>query len=437
MSRAWRFVFAIPLLAGCGDWLGAPEEPPLPGERVAILNLEQRVQPDPRIAGLDVRLPDPIRNPDWPQAGGTAGNARHHLAADDALEPFWRTDIGAGSSDQAQLLAQPVIAGGRVYTLDVDAEARAFDAQDGALLWRAELKPGNEDGGTLGGGLALDGGRLYVTTGFARVFALDAATGEAIWERAVPGPVRAGPTVRDDRVFVVTIANELHALRTSDGDTVWTHAGIAEVAGLIGGAEAAVDGDVVVAPFSSGELVALRTQNGRVLWSESLTAIERTDPVSSLAHIRGRPVIDGGRVFVVGHGGRMTAIDLRTGARVWEQPIGGTQAPWIAGRFVYVVSTSAKLICLSRRDGGVRWVRELPRYEDPEDREDAIRWAGPVLAGGRLLVAGTQGELLAVSPYSGEILGRMDIASPITISPAVADRTVYLLTEDAELIAFR
>ena len=437
MSKALGYLLAIPLLAGCVDWLGEPESPPLPGERIAISNLQQAVEPDPRIADLDVRLPQPFHNQNWPQPGGVANHAMHHLAASGQLKPLWQADIGDGSNDEAQLLAEPVIADGRVYTLDINAEVRAFDANKGTRLWSAELKPKDEGDGTLGGGIALNGRHLYVTTGFARVFALDATNGKVVWQRRLPGPLRAGPTVRGDRVFAVTVANELHALSANDGRTVWTHAGISEVAGLIGGAEPAIDNGVVVTPYSSGELVALRTQNGRVVWSESLTAIRRTDPVSSLAHIRGRPVIDRGRVFVVSHSGRMAAIDLRTGNRVWEQPIGGTQAPWIAGRFVYVVSTNGELVCLSRRDGRVRWVRALPRFEDPEDREGPIRWVGPVLVSDRLLVASTQGEVLSVSPYTGALLGRIEVSGPVLIPPAVANQTVYLLTNDAELIALR
>jgi outer membrane protein assembly factor BamB len=249
--------------------------------------------------------------------------------------------------------------------------------------------------------------------------------------------MRAAPTVRDGRVFVVTIANELFALNAADGKTLWLHAGLSEVAGLVGGASPAVDGGIVVAPFSSGEVVALRVENGRVVWTDTLTALRRTDPVTSLAHVRGRPVIDRGRVFVVGNAGRTVAIDLRTGNRLWEQAIGGVHGPWVAGDFVFVLSNNSELVCLSRRDGRIRWIRALQRFEDEEDRRDPIRWAGPVLAGDRLLVTGTNGQMWSVSPYTGELLGWIEVPGPVLISPAVANQTVYVLTDDAELIALR
>lgn len=423
-------------LSACEKWFGAEGDLPLPGERLPVLTFKNRLEPDPRIADLAVRLPRPTVNADWPQAGGDPNHAMHHLAAGGELARLWRADIGDGSSSDAMLLAQPVIDGSRLYAMDVDARVGAYDAETGEAIWRIRLD-GEDDDGTLGGGIAFDGGRVYATTGLAEVAALDAATGKIVWRRRLSSPMRSAPTVRDGRVFVVTIANELFALNATDGKTLWSHSALSETAGLVGGASPAVDAGIVVAPFSSGEVVALRAENGRVVWGDTLTALRRTDPVTSLAHVRGRPVIDRGRVFVVGNAGRTVAIDLRTGNRLWEQAIGGIHGPWVAGEFVFVVSNNSELVCLSRRDGRIRWIRPLQQFEDEEDRLDPIRWAGPVLAGDRLLVSGTNGQIWSVSPYTGELMGWIEVPGPVLIAPAIANQTVYVLTDDAELIALR
>ncbi len=439
--RGFRRIAAVGTLlltAGCGGgFFGEPEDPPLPGERLPVVGLEESLVADPRIARLRVELPPPAANPNWPQAGGLPNHAMHHLSAPGALQPRWRVDIGRGSDDDGQLLAQPVVARGRVYTLDADAGLRAFDVDDGSLLWRRELDDETRESGTLGGGLAVGEGRVYVTTGFAHVFALDAETGTELWRRRLTNPIRAAPTARGGRLFVVTLSNELFALDAASGRVLWSHDEIVEPAGLAGGASPAVDGGIVVAPFSSGAIVALRAANGRVVWSDRLVALRRTDPVSSLAHVRGLPVIDRGLAIGVSNSGRTVAIDLRTGRRLWEQRIGGTNTAWVAGEFVYLVSNDNHLACLSRRDGRVRWVRSLPRFEDEEDRTGPIGWSGPVLVSDRLLIAASTGEIWSVSPYTGEPLGRVELPDPVFIAPAVAGETVFLLTEDAELFALR
>jgi outer membrane protein assembly factor BamB len=430
-------VSAVMVLTGCEGWFGGSDEKPLPGLRISVLALESALKPDPRIADLAVRLPRPMANRDWPQAGGTANHAMHHLSAKGKLEPLWESGIGAGSGDDGQLLAQPVVANKRVFTMDVEAHVRAFDADTGAEIWRQTLKSGIDDDGMLGGGLAVHGDRLFATTGFGEVFALDAASGKEIWRRATSGPLRAAPTVFGGRVFVITLANELYALDAGDGRVLWTYVGITENVGLVGAASPAVQGSVVVAPFTSGEVVALRVENGRQIWSESLTALRRANPVASMAHIRGRPVIDGGRVFITGNSGRTVAVDLRTGNRLWERPIGGVHGPWVVGDFIYVLSRDGELVCLTRRDGAVRWVRTLQRYEDEKDKEGLIVWAGPVVAGDRVIVAGSHGEIWSISPYTGKLLGRIKAPGPILIPPIVAGDTLYFLTEEAELVALR
>jgi outer membrane protein assembly factor BamB len=269
------------------------------------------------------------------------------------------------------------------------------------------------------------------------VLALDAKTGKELWRQQVAAPMRGAPTVAGDRVFAITVENQLDVLSAEDGHRLWTHSGIPETAGLLGAASPAVDGDIVVVPYSSGELFALRTENGRPLWTDNLATARPLGALSTLADIRGRPVIDRGRVFALSHSGRMVAIDLRTGDRVWEQEIGGTHGAWVAGDYIYVLGNDVDLLCLQRADGRVRWAHDLPRYEDAKKKKDPMRWAGPVLAGDKLIVVGSNGDALALSPYTGATLGQFTLPDGVFVDPVVAGGTLYVLTDEADLIALR
>ncbi len=181
----------------------------------------------------------------------------------------------------------------------------------------------------------------------------------------------------------------------------------------------------------------MTVENGRPLWSDSLASASPADAVSALADIRGRPVIDRGRVFAVSHSGRMVAIDLRTGERVWEQDIGSSHGPWVAGDYVYILSNDNELVCLTRDEGKVRWLRQLPSYEDEKKKEDPISWAGPVLGGDRLIVLSSDGSALSVSPYTGAPLGREEMPGNAFVDPVIANNTLYILTDNGELSAYR
>lgn len=434
-------VLAAALAAGgceLPSWLGESEPPALPGERISVLSLDQQLEPDPRIADVSVQLPRPWTNVDWPQVGGHPTHAMYHLTLGDTLQQIWRRDIGAGSGRATRLLTQPVTRDGRLFAMDAESTVTALDVRGGAELWTTSLVPEEEEEGAVGGGLATGGNRLFVSTPYGFVHALDPANGREIWNRRIGVPMRGAPTYADGRVFVVSYDNQVHALDAGTGQVAWQHAGIPEDAGLIGSSSPAVTGTTVIAALSSGEVLALRTDNGRVLWSDQLVRQGRLTPLAQLADIRGLPVIDRDRVFAVSHSGRMAAIDLSTGERIWDRDVASIETPWVAGEFVYLVTNTAEVVCLSRRDGRVRWVRPLQEREDPDDRNSLpVIWSGPVLAGDRLIAVSSTAEAVAISPYTGEVLGRLELPDPVYVAPVVAGDTLYIVTDDAELIALR
>ena len=419
------------------DLFGPPRGEILPGKRIAILDLNRGLEADPTLADQPVRLSAPYVNRRWTQYGGNPSHAMYHLSLAENPRWTWSREVGAGSRSDRRLLSQPIVVDDVLYSMDALSTVTAFDAKDGKVLWRTNVESENEEDGYFGGGLAFDGGRIYVATGFAEVLALDAADGTIVWRVPVDAPMHAAPTVAGGRVFVITLENKTIALDAEDGRRLWDHTGIQETTALLGAASPAVSGSVVVAPYSSGEVVGLLAENGRVLWSDSLTSMRRIDPLADIAHIRAAPVIDRGLVFAISHSGRMVAIDARRGLRAWERDIGGVEMPWVGGDYVYVVTNDAQLVCLTRREGRIRWVTALPRYESPKNQEDPIQWAGPILASDRLIVAGSNAEALSISPYTGEILGKIDLAGPVSVAPVVAGDSLYIITYAGRLIAMR
>jgi outer membrane protein assembly factor BamB len=411
---------------------------PLPGERTAVFAERGEIEPDKDMSGVQIVLPAPVVNDSWPQSGGFANYAMQHLAVSDSPQIIWTADVGAGSSTSRILTTPPIMAEGKVFAKDAQSTVSAFDADTGKLIWRVTLAPEKaRDTDEFGGGLAYYGGKLFVTTGFASVYSLDPADGKEIWTSSVSAPVRGAPLVFGDRVFAISIDNKIQAMAAVDGSDLWQYSALQESTGFVGGNSPAGSGDFVVAPFSSGELVGLRIDNGRPVWNESLIGPRsEVRAFGNLADIRGRPVIDRGVVVAMGSAGQIAAVDLRSGQRLWERSIGGSQTPWVAGRFLFVVAGSADIAAISRDNGKIKWVTPLTQYHD-EKRRKPVLWGGPVLAGDRLLVAGTTGDLLAVSPYTGEILGKLDVRDPVRLAPIVANRTIYVLTESGRLIALR
>jgi len=435
-------LFCAIALSGCstvGGWFDGDDKTRLEGERISVLELQKTLEPESR--ALDAQgfvAPAPWRNEFWPQAGGYPNHAMQHLALNEGgLAQIWTSSIGRGSTKALPLTAQPIVVDGRVFTLDTDSKLSAFNAENGERIWRVDVKDKAEDDPVIGGGVAYSRGRLFVTNGYDEILAINPDDGAEIWRQTITAPSRAAPTVMNERVFVVTLDNRVLALSAETGESLWDYSGVAEMAGLIGAASPAASRDVLIPVFSSGDIVAMRVENGSVAWTENLSTFSAQGGLSAISDIRGLPVIDKGLVIAISFGGRMVAIDERTGTRIWQRDIAGAETPWVAGNHLFVITTDNELVALGRDNGVIRWVSELPRYENMEKRKDSVFWTGPLLAGERLIAVSSGGMMLEIEPIGGTMIRQTDIKKSVRIAPVIAGSTLYMLAEDGTLMAYR
>ena len=414
-----------------------PNEP-LKGTRIPVLVLEEQLRVDQGLVDRKVQLPRPYVNREWPQAGGAAHHAMHHLALGPDPRVIWRSSVGDGSSGNHRILAQPIVGGGKLFAIDSGWRVTALDQRSGDRIWSTKLKDKRESlSSAFGGGIGYSNGRVFVAMGSGFAAAVDADSGVILWRTDFEVALRGSPAVDDRRVYVTTHDNQLHALDVDSGEILWTHVALSEQQALMGTSTPAVVGDTVVAAFSSGELFAIKTENGRVVWMDSLTRTGRATALSTLNDVDGQPVVDRGQVYAIGHSGRMAAIDLRTGERIWENNIESSQTPWIAGDYIYVLTLNAEVVCLARSTGKIRWMVEMQRHRKNDRQKVRVVWSGPVVAGDRVLIVSNGGYVVSLSPYDGDFLGAVKIPKNSSVSPIVVDETLFILADNGKIVAMR
>ena len=436
--RISLLVAALLAASGCSIFKKGTAKTPVLGNRIAVLTSETDVQVDPATAALPMVLPAPVANTEWAQSGGNASKSLGHVALGSSLGTAFSVQAGRGSSLTARLASEPIVAGERVYTIDTLGAVRAFDSRNGAQIWASQTPTdrGNENA-LYGGGIAFANGRIIATNGLGYVASLDAATGGIVWQVRPGGPLRGAPSVAEGAIYVVSQDNQIYSLKESDGATNWSQPASLEIAGVFGSASPAIGQGTVVAGFSSGELNAYRYENGRQVWQDTLQRTSIRTSVSSLTDIDADPVIANGQVIALGQGGRMVALELTSGQRMWELNIAGISTPWVAGDWVFVVTDDAKLLCIYRQNGHIRWINQLPAFERMKKKSGQIDYSGPILAGNRLIVTGSNGVIVNVDPATGNFQSQTRVKARITLAPVVANSTLYILDNDAILHAFR
>lgn len=389
-------------------------------------------------AAQPISLPGARANAEWTHRGGTATHDIGNVALNGVLTPVWQANIGAAGGRKHRITADPVVSGGRVFTIDSRALVSATGS-NGATLWQTDLTPASDRADDAsGGGLALGGGLVFATTGFSELVALDPASGAAVWRQKFDAAPAGAPAYADGRVYVTARDGSAWGLSATDGKVLWTLPG-QPGSGVTGGTSPAVDGRQVIFPFSSGLMIAADKTSGQGLWNAYVAGQRQGRAYASVRDVTGDPVIAGGVVYAATSSGRIVAVNADTGLPVWSAGEGAVSPPLVAGGSVFVVNDEDQLVRLNASSGEVIWRVDLPYFVKDKlpKRKTIYAYYGPILAGGRLVVTSSGGSVQSFDPASGTLVGSAELPGGAATGPAVAGGTLYVVSTSGKLVAFR
>ena len=434
--KAVLYIGLLGLGVGCSN-----SDPRLQGER-ELLDGTVFVESDARFLAEnlpDLRLPKPQPTSAWTHQGGNAQHIAAHAELPSELTLRWSRRIGAGDDKRHQIAAAPVAQDGQIYTIDSHSMVTALD-ETGAILWQRALgKSTDALKDASGGGLAVHGTQLFVTTGFGTVVALDTSSGAWLWTQDLASYGGASPTVYEDLLYIAARDGAAWAIDTSNGRIKWQVAGPTVAASHTGGPGPAVSDKYAVFPFGSGDVLASFRKGGLRSWSSGLSGARLGLASTQVRDLTGQPVIEGSSVYLASSVGRMAAVDLNTGLRIWTAKHGSQGHILLAGRAVFAVSDNSNLIRLSKDDGTLIWSTPLPKFTKKSVKSRAKIHAhfGPILAGSRLILASSDGLIRQFNPSDGTLLSTVELPAGAASAPIVVNGTLYVLCTKGDLLAFR
>lgn len=420
-------------------------EPILSGEREGIREVLQsevrraQAEETPENQVMAVTLPVAVNNAVWTQRIGTPSTRVAHPALSVAPQLAWSVKIGSGDGRRVRITADPVVAGGRVFTLDAEAQVAAVSTS-GSLLWTSDLTPPNDRSDhASGGGLAFGDGKLFVSSGFGVLSALDPETGATLWSQDLGSPGTATPTVYDGRVYVVAGDDVAWVLDTATGRVEWQLSATPDIHNVLGGPAPALTEKYAVLAFGAGELQGAFRKGGLRLWDAQVAGQRSGVASAQVLDITGDPVVVGDRVYTGSHAGRTVALRLGSGKRIWTANEGPLNPVWPAGESLFMVTDRNELVRLAAQDGTRIWGHALPLFDERKPRKQAqiVGHFGPIIAGGQLVLASGDGRLRFFDPASGQMIRSVDLPGGATSNPVVAGGTLYVVSKKGQLLAFR
>lgn len=427
--------------------LGACTDPEviLPGKRESLRSILQnpadQVSLDPFVENQSrpISLGKTTSNANWTQGTGTEKYRTAHPALGSTLQLAWSANIGAGDSRKHRITADPVVAGGVIYTLDATSTVTATSTS-GATVYSKDIRPERDsDGDATGGGLAVHEGTLYASLGFGVLVAMDAKTGAVRWSQQLDATGSGQPTVSGKLVYLMAGDDTGWAVETDTGRVAWQIGGAASVSNVLGAPAPVVAGDLTIFAFGSGELQAVFRRGGLRRWDSSVLGERPGRALSNINDVTGAPVVKGSVLYAGNQAGRIAAIDVRSGARIWTAREGAVGPVWPAGDSIFAVTDKNELVRLNASDGARIWGAKLPNFvkSKPKKRAEVFSHHGPIIAGGRVIIASNDGVLRSFDPRDGSLIGTVEIPGGATTAPVVAGNTLYVVGRKGQLHAFR
>ncbi len=434
-SRVGLSVAAVSLTV-----LAACEEPEviLPGAREDIRPAADTETVATR-GSKPISVPAQKANASWPQSPGTAAFRTTNAQLRATPQRVWSTPIGKGDSRKQRITAEPVVAGGLIYTLDSGATVSAVSPQ-GQKVWSTGLIPASDgDSDATGGGMAYANGVLYVSSGFGRLTALDAKTGVIRWQKRLNATGSGAPLVNDGLLYLVAGDETGWAIDAKDGRIAWQVQGTPSVGNVLGAPAPVVASDLAVFAFGSGDVSATFRRGGISRWNASVAGGRRGRAAAQIVDVTGGPMVSGDTIYIGNHSGRTVAFDSGSGERKWTADEGAVDTVWPAGNSLFQVSDRSQLIRLDAATGAVVWAQDLPGFvkDKPNRRGPIVAHYGPIMAGGRLVIASNDGYLRFFSPVDGTLVHRVEVPGGATTAPVVAGQTLYVVSAKGDLHAFR
>lgn len=429
--RSWfALILILPVLASC-SWFEKNANPPLEGERIDILPpQDQAVSDSPGAPALG-----PTQDvASWSAVNGNTAQTGVNVSLSPKFDERWSTSIGEAIEGRKQITARLIGADGKIFAMNNRGDITALNATDGKILWQVRSR--QKTGTALAGGMTYDNGILFATNGFPEILALSAANGGKIWSADLDAPARTAPTAANGRVFVISRGSQSYAFDAASGKILWQHRGLQESAAILSGAAPATDNDVVMLPYPSGEVLALSTGNGSVLWGENLSATRMVNNLSTLRDLRAPPMLLNDTVIAANYASNIAAVERRSGERMWNHDFGAIQPMTVSGDTLFLISTNAQLVALNYKTGNIFWSRPLSSKEH-EAGDVQEYWYGPLLLNNQIFVISSEGQGELRDAATGKVLQSFDDLDTPAENPIVMNGMIYWVTAAGKVVAYQ
>ncbi|MBF97241.1 MAG: Outer membrane protein assembly factor BamB [Alphaproteobacteria bacterium MarineAlpha9_Bin4] len=415
---------------GTGEFLGFEKRKvPLEGKRVSVLK-DIGLSKKNNLSSSKIELGNSVVLENWRQSFNSPTHISFNYKSESKFNKFYRIVSGKGKNPDNKILSQPIISDNNIFFLDALSNVYAYDLENKKLKWKKSIVIKEDKGHDIGGGIAADTNFLFIGSPYGEVLCLELKTGAVIWKKNIQTPIRATPTLVENKLIILALDNRTLVFDKTDGNLIWEHQGIQNSTSIIGQPKVAVDGNLVLTPYSNGDIFALNLTNGTEIWKQSLVNIEQSETSNSFSDIDANPVVLKSLIIIASNSGRIFAFNKKNGNQVWVQYLNTTQTPVVNGNSLFVLHNNKEIVNLDLKNGKIRWIAEIE--ESLKDKNNYL-WLSPVLVNSKLILVGGNKSLIILNPYDGTLENKYSLPSIPVTSPLIINKKVFIMFKNSSI----
>lgn len=298
----------------------------------------------------------------------------------------------------------------------------AYNRKTGSQIWRIDLENGVE------GGAQLVGERLYFGSSNGLFYCAGVKDGHVIWSAPVRAETLAPPTIDKGVVYLQSGADVVYALDAESGKQLWIYnRQVTTSLSIRATTRPVVAGDLVLAGFSDGFVVALKKRDGGLSWERKLGKATRFHDVDAT------PVVDGATVYVASFDAALFSLKLESGEVNWSVNEGayvpvtlgsGQYSDWL-----FYATASGRIMILEKATGKQIRVIEVKRGIATQ----------PVQYRNLLVYGESEGSFTLTEIETGTVVSRFFPGEGLVSRPTLLENTgeAYFVSSGANLYALK
>lgn len=367
----------------------------------------------------------------WSQSGQNPQNNLSHIYSDLKFENKKKI---LKDSNSATNTIQPIYFEGNLCNVSTKGFLRCLDTNTEEILFEVDLKTEFEKNyDIIRGGLAYFDDQIVLADGYGQVKVFSGIDGSIIWENNINLPILSAPIIYRGYIYFITLNNKIYAMDFTTGEVKWSFQTIFDdKKSLFTGVPAAID-NIIIAPFSNGEIIAFIYDTGSILWSENVSKVSSLSNFD-IKDIAANPVISDDKIYTLSNNGKLVATNMINGSLAWSLEISGANSPSISNMQLYVIDNESRLFCINKMSGEIYWITQLEENKNGKKSGKSNDWKGPYLINGLLYTLSTHGELLSISPITSEILSSKNIKiTGISIDPVILSKNIFIIDNNSNI----